>query len=105
MSEWTFLTNHAQVLLCIARNGRMTAREIAGVVGVTERAVQRILDDLEKGGYLRRWRDGRTNRYAVFPEQPMRHPAQRGHKVAELFQLLNDPTSVPPTTTPSGGES
>ena len=48
--EWTFLTNHAQVFLCIAQNDHITAREIANTVGITERAVQRIIDDLEKGG-------------------------------------------------------
>lgn len=92
MSEWTFLTNHAQVLLCLVRNGgRMTAREIAGVVGITERAVQRILDDLEETGYISRFRDGRQNRYEIHPDQPMRHPAQRGHVVRELMELLTYP--------------
>lgn len=88
MSEWTFLTNHAQVLLCIARNTRLTAREIAATVGITERAVQRILDDLEEAGYISRFRDGRRNRYEVHPELPMRHPAQRGRAVKELLDLL-----------------
>lgn len=88
MTEWTFLTNHAQVLLCIARNSRLTAREIAATVGVTERAVQRILRDLEEAGYITRFRDGRRNRYEVHPELPMRHPAQRGLAVKELLKLL-----------------
>ncbi len=90
MSEWTFLTNHAQVLLCVVRNGngRLTAREIAEIVGVTERAVQRILDDLENAGYISRFRDGRTNRYEIHPELPMRHPAQRGRAIRDLLELL-----------------
>lgn len=88
MSDWTFLTNHAQVLLCIARNSRLTAREIAATVGVTERAVQRILHDLEDAGYITRFRDGRRNRYEVHPDLPMRHPAQRGRAVKELLKLL-----------------
>lgn len=88
MSDWTFLTNHAQVLLCIARNSRLTAREIAATVGVTERAVQRILHDLEDAGYITRFRDGRRNRYEVHPDLPMRHPAQRGRVVKELLKLL-----------------
>ncbi len=90
MSEWTFLTNHAQVLLCIVRNGndRLTAREIAAIVGITERAVQRILDDLEDTGYISRFRDGRKNRYETHPELPMRHPAQRGHAIKDLLELL-----------------
>jgi DNA-binding MarR family transcriptional regulator len=72
MHTWTFLTNHAQVLLSIARNSRLTAREIAASVGITERAVQRILDDLEDAGYISRTRDGRKNHYAVHDERPMR---------------------------------
>lgn len=88
MSTWTFLTNHAQVFLCIARNQRITAREIADSVGITERAVQRILADLEQAGYISHVRDGRQNRYNFHPEQPMRHPAQQGHAVYELLALL-----------------
>lgn len=92
MAGWTFLTNHAQVLLSIARDDRLTAREIAVAVGITERAVQRILADLEAAGYLTRTRDGRSNRYEIHPDAPMRHPAQGGHAVGELFALLTHPT-------------
>lgn len=92
MSEWTFLTNHAQVLLCVVRNSRLTAREIAAIVGVTERAVQRILDDLEDAGYISRFRDGRKNRYEIHPELPMRHPAQNGLAIKDLLELLTTST-------------
>ncbi|OLZ08839.1 helix-turn-helix transcriptional regulator [Sulfobacillus thermosulfidooxidans] len=90
MSDWTFLTNHSQVLLCLARNDKkaLTAREIATIVGITERAVQRILDDLEEAGYISRFRDGRRNRYEIHPELPMRHPAQRGRAVKDLLAIL-----------------
>ncbi len=90
MGDWTFLTNHAQVLLCVAGSGgdHLTAREIAENVRITERAVQRILDDLEEEGYISRFRDGRTNRYEIHPERPMRHPAQRGVAVRDLIELL-----------------
>lgn len=91
MAEWTFLTNHSQVLLCIVRNGRLTAREIADIVGITERAVQRILDDLEAAGYISRFREGRKNRYEIHPELPMRHPAQRGRAIKDLLELLEMP--------------
>lgn len=91
MSKWTFLTNHAQVLLCIARNQRATAREIAATVGITERAVQRILQDLEADDYISRFRDGRQNYYKIHPERPMRHPAQQGHVIHELLTLLVPP--------------
>ena len=77
MAHWTFLTNHAQVLLCVTRNNRQTAREIAATVGVTEHAVQRILDDLEEAGCLRRFRDGRINRYERIPTCPCATPLSR----------------------------
>lgn len=91
MAGWTFLTNHAQVLLGIAHNPRLSAKEIAALVGITERAVQRILNDLEEAGYISRLRDGRRNRYEIHAERPMRHPAQGGHAVSELLALLNPP--------------
>lgn len=98
MSTWTFLTNHSQVLLCIAQNQRLTAREIAAIVGITERAVQRILDDLEEGGYITRQRDGRRNSYEIHPELPMRHPAQQGHSIRELLELLAPQNSDTPVS-------
>jgi predicted HTH transcriptional regulator len=88
MHRWTFLTNHAQVLLCIARNQRMTAKDIAEVVGITERAVQRLIHDLEESGYIVRLRVGRQNRYVLNPDLPMRHPAQGGRSIGELIELL-----------------
>lgn len=88
MAHWTFLTNHAQVLLCVARNERLTAKEIAAFVGITERAVQRLLDDLEESGYLSRFRDGRNNRYELHTERPLRHPAQQGYEINELLELF-----------------
>ena len=88
MAHWTFLTNHSQVLLCIAQSSRITAREIAEIVGITERAVQRILRDLEEAGYISHERDGRQNRYIIHTERPMRHPAQRGISVRDLLEPL-----------------
>jgi predicted ArsR family transcriptional regulator len=88
MHTWTFLTNHSQVLLCIARNQRITAKEIAEVVGITERAVQRLIRDLEESDYIMRVRVGRQNRYVINADQPMRHPAQQGRLIAELIDLL-----------------
>jgi DNA-binding IclR family transcriptional regulator len=88
MATWTFLTNHAQVLLCIAQNPQMTSKEIAAHVGITERAVQRLLDDLAKADYISRTRDGRRNVYEIHPERPMRHPAQQGRAIRDLLDLL-----------------
>ena len=88
MSSWTFLTNHAQVLLAISANNRATAKEIAATVCVTERAVQRILDNLQAEGYISRFRDGRKNRYEIHGERPFRHPAQHGYTVGELLKVF-----------------
>ncbi len=88
MSSWTFLTNHAQVLLAISADNRATAKEIAAVVGVTERAVQRIIDDLETEGFISRFREGRKNRYEIHATQGLRHPAQRGCTIHDLLVAL-----------------
>ncbi|NOK62287.1 MAG: ArsR family transcriptional regulator [Chloroflexi bacterium AL-W] len=93
MTNWTFLTNHSQVLLSIAQNPRLTAKEIATTVGITERAVQRLLDDLEEGGYITRSREGRKNVYDIHPERPMRHPAQQGRAIRDLLDLLGSSKS------------
>ena len=85
---WRFVTNHTQVLLCIARDPGVRLREIADSVGITERAAQRIVADLIESGYVERDRVGRRNRYRVNPEIAMRHPAQDGHDIGELLQLL-----------------
>lgn len=92
-SNWTFLTNHAQVFLCIAHNTHLTAREISLQVGITERAVQRIVSDLEKEGYIEHAKEGRTNRYTIDLDKPLRHPAQRGQRVRDLLsQILRETT-------------
>lgn len=87
---WTFLTNHARVLLAVARDPEARLRDVASRCGVTERTVQAIVGDLEEGGYLARGRatDGRRNRYRVNPDAPFRHPAEAGHEIAGLLKLL-----------------
>ena len=72
-APWTFLTNHSHVLLCLAREPEQTLRNVAVCVGITERAVQRIVADLEEAAILTRSRDGRRNRYEVHAGQPLRH--------------------------------
>ena len=96
MSDWTFLTNHAQVLISIAQDQGSTAREIAVVVGITERAVQRIISDLEAGGYIRKFKDGRRNYYEIDTDKPMRHPQQHGHIIRELLALIDQPRHAAP---------
>src|SRR6266571_3738326 len=77
-TSWTFLTNHAQVLLCIAQNSDIRLRDVAQTVGITERAAQRIVLDLVEANFLERQRKGRRNRYAINPNAEMRHAAQHG---------------------------
>jgi predicted ArsR family transcriptional regulator len=85
---WTFLTNHAQVLLCLAEMPDLRLRDVAGRVGITERATQRILSDLVETGYIHRQRQGRRNHYRINSKAPMRHPAQEGIKISGLLDFL-----------------
>jgi DNA-binding MarR family transcriptional regulator len=94
-NSWHFLTNHAQVLLCTENNPDARMRDIAETVGITERAAQRITNDLVEAGYLTRERIGRRNRYRVNRKARMRHPAQREHPIGELLGLLS--SEVGPT--------
>ncbi len=87
-APWTFLTNHAHVLLCIAKDPGIRMREVAEQVGVTERAVQRIVSELEEAGYLHRERDGRQNRYEVRSNLPFRHPIERDCEVSALIKIV-----------------
>ena len=85
---WTFVTNHTQVLLCLAHNPDVRLRDVAEKVGITERAAQRILADLVEGGYVERVRVGRRNRYSINRTGAMRHSAQFGQEVGGLLDLL-----------------
>ena len=85
---WRFVTNHTQVLLCIARDPDSRLRDIAEIVGITERAVQRIVADLVESGYVKRERVGRRSRYSLDRERKMRHPSQFDHEIGELLDLL-----------------
>jgi DNA-binding MarR family transcriptional regulator len=87
---WTFLTNHTHVLVCITRDPHATMRAIAEQVGITERAVQRIIGELVLERYLTRTRDGRRNTYTLNPAQPLRHPLERGTPLSELLTLLSE---------------
>jgi DNA-binding MarR family transcriptional regulator len=89
-SHWTFLTNHAQVLLSIANDPDIRLRDVAETVGITERAAQRIVVDLAEAGFLERERHGRRNRYRINERTEMRHPAQEGYEIGELLDLLRE---------------
>ena len=85
---WTFLTNHAHVLVCIAQQPDVRIRDIAVRVGITERAAQRIVADLVDEGYVVRKRVGRRNEYTVKGEVPLRHPLQRDQAVGKIVDAL-----------------
>ena len=88
MSSWTFLSHHAQVFHCIARDPDVRLRDIATAVGITERAVQAIVNDLVDAGYVDRARVGRRNHYAVHPDVPLRHRLQGDLDAGTLLRLL-----------------
>jgi DNA-binding MarR family transcriptional regulator len=88
---WRFVTSHTQVLLCIARNPEIRIRDVADLVGITERAAQRIIADLVEAGYVERKRVGRRNHYLVKTDLRMRHPLQQTHEIGELLDLLLAP--------------
>ena len=84
---WTFLSNHAHVLICLARDPRQRLRDVAEAVGITERAVQKIVADLEQAGALVRHREGRRNRYEVKRKAPMRHAVEANRTVGDLLRF------------------
>ena len=88
---WTFLTNHAAVLISVARDPGLRIRDIAEEVGITERAAHSILADLVKEGYLSITKDGRRNTYEVHPEVRMRRDLARDHRIGEIVDILGNP--------------
>ena len=85
---WTFLTNHSHVLICLARDPKLRLRDLAEQVGITERAVQGIVKDLESAGCLTIHREGRRNRYAIVSNRPMRHRVEAQHVVGDLLAAM-----------------
>lgn len=86
--SWTFLTNHAHVLLAIAKTPDLRLSDIASLVGITERTATQIVSDLEEAGYVRRFREGRRNRYEIQPDHRLRHPLEEHHRVDSLLGAL-----------------
>jgi DNA-binding IscR family transcriptional regulator len=95
-TKWTFLTNHFQVLACLARDPELRIRDIADLVGITERAAVQILSQLEASGYLTKTRVGRRNHYTVHAELPLRHPLQEGHQIGDVLRVIEP--EIPPAT-------
>lgn len=88
VGTWTFLTNHAHTLICLARRPDALLREVASEVGITERAVHNIVADLEESGVVTRERDGRRNHYVVHANQPLRHPIEAHCTVGHLIAMV-----------------
>ncbi len=88
MNAWTFVTNHAVVLSYIGRHTLITARELSLQIGITERAVRRIIAELEGGGYIAKKKEGRRVRYTIDPRLPLRHKTQRDKIVGDLLRVL-----------------
>ena len=85
---WTFLTNHAHALVCLAQNPESRVRDIAELVGITERAAVRILNDLEADGFIVRTRDGRRNSYELRDGSTLRHPLESSCTISDLLRAL-----------------
>lgn len=93
--QWTFLTNHARVLIALARDPESRGRDVADAIGITERAVQLIVADLEAAGYLTRERVGRRNRYTIDPTVALRHPSEADHPVGDLLATFLHREDIP----------
>lgn len=92
--SWTFFTNHAHVLFCISQNPDVRIREVAASVGITERATQRIVAELEGSGYLRHEKVGRRNRYQLTTTSHLRHPIESHVTIDHLLHLLSARSSI-----------
>ena len=90
MPDWSFLTNHARVLLCIAHDPGVRLRDIAASVGITERSAHGIITDLTKAGYVVKHREGRRNSYQIQAHLPLPEPSSRERTVGEVLALLAD---------------
>ena len=88
VANWTFLTNHARVLLCIAHDPGIRLRDIAVSLGITERSAYGIVADLAEAGYIVKQKDGRRNRYQIQAHLPLPEPASRERTVGEVLALL-----------------
>jgi len=87
-AKWTIFTNHAHVLFCISEDPDATLRAVAMRVGITERAAQRIVAELEESGYLKHERRGRRNHYQVMTELPLRHDIESHVSLGDIIRVL-----------------
>jgi hypothetical protein len=96
VANWTFLSNHGRALLCIARNPTTRLRDIAADLGITERRAYDIVNDLSAGGYVRKLREGRRNRYEVQEHLPLPEDPELLPPLGEVLQMLNSRGPAPP---------
>ena len=96
VASWSFLTNHARVLLCIAHDPGVRLRDIAASLDITERSAYGIVTDLARVGYIVKQRDGRRNRYQIQEHLPLPEPTSRERTVGEILALLAGDASAPP---------
>src|SRR5271166_5372001 len=94
MAEWSFLTNHARALVCIAHDPGMRLRDIAATLGITERSAFGIVTDLTEAGYVSKEREGRRNRYRIQAHLPLRRAVGREPTIGEMLELLVDPRAT-----------
>jgi DNA-binding IclR family transcriptional regulator len=90
MAEWSFLTNHARVMLCIAHDPGLRLRDIAATLGITERSAYGIVTDLTTSGYVVKEKDGRRNRYQIQAHLPVGESIARKRTIGEVLELLVD---------------
>jgi hypothetical protein len=88
VADWSFLTNHARVLLCIAHDPGARLRDIAAILGITERRAHGIITDLTEAGYVVKQKDGRRNRYEIQTSLPLPEPGTREPAVGEVLAVL-----------------
>jgi hypothetical protein len=89
--RWTFLTNHSHVLIVLWRHPSMVLREVAASIGITERAVQRIIVDLQEGGFIQRDKVGRQNHYRIIRGRHLRHAVEAHCTIGDLLRIIDRP--------------
>jgi predicted ArsR family transcriptional regulator len=87
--RWTFLTNHAHVLVLLAQNPSIILREVAATIGITERAVQKIIADLEGEGFIIREKVGRQNHYRINRDANLKHPVEAHRTIGDLLRIID----------------
>ena len=97
MSNWTLFSNHGHVLFCLARDPEARLRDVAADVGITERAVQKIVRDLQDGGMISITKSGRRNCYRIHKKQALRHELEAGCKLRDLIKVINKGPKPPET--------